>query len=144
MQGQHAVSHGGDHRGKRADCGRFGRRCPTRQHAADHRHEDTQQRHHIPHEGPPARPTLVLSGVLIRWRQAGIGTATQHDIAQKTNRHHQPGQDAANQQLRDRNACKAAQHDRQRRRRDQHRNAAHRHDRPHGQRRVIPPAQHLR
>ena len=77
-------------------------------------------------------------------RERGIEPGAQDDVADEQHAQDQARHDAADQQARDRNAGEAAEQHRERRRRDQHVDAADAHDRAHGEALVVAALEHGR
>ena len=102
-----------------------------RRHRADHHGEDQHQRQDVDDERPPARPAAVRRSPARARRERRIERGAQHDVADEHHAQDQPRHDAADQQPGDRDAGEAAEQHGERRRRDQHVDAADRHDRAH-------------
>ena len=142
-QRERAIGERQRHRRDGAERGGLGRRRDAGRHRADDDAEDRHQRQDVEHEQPVARP----AGEPLdrrRRRERRFIFARSDDVADEGDAEDQPGHDAADQQLRDRDAGQAAEQHGQRRRRDQHVDGADRHDRPGRHRRVIAARQHHR
>ena len=122
----------------------FGGCRPAGRHCADHKPEDREQRQHVNQERPPALPEDGRFVQRFRRRQRRIEPAAQHDKGDEHRAHDQARYDAADQEAGDRDAGETAEQHRQRRRRNQHVDAADPDDRAHGEARMIAARQHGR
>src|SRR5690606_12213599 len=139
-----AIAKTGDYCGNTAKRRRFLGRCNLEDNAADDNTEDQQQRHHIREKSAPRASPVDLRLIIgtdrgKRW----IEPAADNDIECEERRHQKAGHDTGEQQILDRAFGKACEQDGERRRRYQHGDSAHGHDRAHGERRAVAPLQLL-
>jgi hypothetical protein len=102
IETQRAIGGGKRHGGKRAERGGLRRRRNAARHCPDDHHEDRDERQHIAHQQLVSGPTRsFLEGG--RRRQRRIRARAHDDVADERDAEHQARNDAADQQLRNRN-----------------------------------------
>src|SRR5690606_2565419 len=131
-----AIAKTGDYCGNTAKRRRFLGGCNLEDNAADDNTEDQQQRHHIREKSAPRASPVDLRLIIGTERgKRWIEPAADNDIECEERRHQKAGHDTGEQQILDRAFGKACEQDGERRRRYQHGDSAHGHDRAHGERR---------